>query len=202
MLTCIFSFTLDRSATSTDAERYLIHSPFWANSDEELQSAWAEMEKVLEQGKAKSIGVSNYRQTDFEATLKTAKVRPSINQTEFHPYLQREGLLPYQKSQGIAAAAYGALTPITKGKPGPIDNLLASLSKKYYVDEADVLLRWCMDQDVVVITTSSKEDRLATFLRATTFKLTPKEVKELSEAGLKKHVRGFWQKYFDPESKI
>ena len=160
------------------------------------------MEKVLEQGKAKSIGVSNYRESDFKATLKTAKVKPSINQTEFHTYLQREGLLPYQKSQDIAMAAYGALTPITKGKPGPIDDILASVAKKYYVDEADVLLRWCMDQDVVVITTSSKEDRLATFLRATTFKLTPREVKDLSEAGLKKHVRSFWQKHFDPDSKI
>ncbi|KAL9117685.1 MAG: hypothetical protein Q9187_005778, partial [Circinaria calcarea] len=93
---------------------YLIHSPSFAKSDEDLQAAWAAMEKVKKDGKAKSIGVSNYLQSDFEATLKTATIIPSINQTEYHPYLQREGLLPFQQQHNIAMAAYGPLTPITK----------------------------------------------------------------------------------------
>ena len=155
------------------------------------------MEKVKAEGKAKSIGVSNYLQSHLEVVLKTATTPPSINQTEFHPYLQREGLLPYQNTQGIAIAAYGPLTPVTKGKPGPCDDLLASLSKKYYVSEGEILLRWCIDQGVVAITTSGKEERLTDYLRATTFKLTPKEVKDLAEAGLQKHFRGFFKDKYD-----
>lgn len=159
------------------------------------------MESVQAAGKARSIGVSNYLQKHIETTLATAKVTPSINQIEYHPYLQHGDLIPYLKSKGIAASAYGPLTPITKAKPGPCDTLLEALSKKYYVSEGEIALRWCLDQGIVVITTSSSEQRLSDYLRATTFKLTPKEVKDVSEAGILKHYRGFWQGKFDENDK-
>lgn len=176
---------------------YLIHSPFFAKSDEDLQKAWAEMEKVKASGKAKSIGVSNYFESHLKATLATANTPPSINQIEFHPYLQHGSLLPYHKSQNIAVAAYGPLTAVTKAKPGPCDEKLASLAKKYYVSEGEIALRWCIDQGVVAITTSGKEERLSDYLRAMTFSLTPKEVKDLAEIGTQKHYRGFWKAKFD-----
>lgn len=172
---------------------FLIHQPFFAEGDAaKLQKAWADMEAVLASGKAKSIGVSNYRQEDLEATLQTAKTLPSVNQVEFHAYLQREGLLPFQKEKGIALAAYAPLTPVTKASPGPLDPLLASLAKKYAVNEGEVLLRWVLDQGVVAVTTSSKEQRLSDMLRVCTFSLTPKEVEDISKTGLEKSFRGFW----------
>ena len=155
------------------------------------------MEKVKESGKARSIGVSNYLENHFKATLATAKIPPAINQTEFHPYLQHGSLLPYQESKGIAMAAYAPLTPVTKARPGPCDEQLAFLSKKYYVSEGDICLRWCIDSGVIAITTSGKEQRLSDYLRAMTFSMTPKEVKQLSEIGMQKHFRSFWQKRFD-----
>jgi diketogulonate reductase-like aldo/keto reductase len=176
---------------------YLIHSPFFAKTDEDLQKAWAAMEEVKASGKARSIGVSNYLEPHLKAMLATAKVPPSVNQIEFHPYLQHKNLLPYQQSQNIATAAYGPLTAATKAKPGPCDDMLAALAKKYYVSKGEISLRWCIDQDIVAITTSGKEERLSDYLRAMTFKLTPKEVKDLGEAGLEKHFRGFWQAKFD-----
>ncbi|KAF2810724.1 aldo-keto reductase family 1 member C13 [Mytilinidion resinicola] len=176
---------------------YLIHSPFFAKSDAELQSAWATLEKVQAAGLAKSIGVSNYLVPHLEATLKTAKVVPAINQIEFHPYLQHTELLNFHKQHGIATSAYGPLTPITKAKPGPIDGYLAALAKKYAVSEGEVLLRWAIDQDIVAITTSSKEQRLSDYLRAATFKLTPVEIKEIKEKGEEKHFRGFWNDKFE-----
>ena len=159
------------------------------------------MEEVQRSGKARSIGVSNYLQAHLEATLRTAKIVPAINQTEFHPYLQRQGLLPYQQSQGITTAAYAPQTPITRARPGPVDNVLASLSKKYYVSEGEILLRWCIDKGIVAITTSRKEERLTDYLRAITFKLTPKEVQDIDEAGDKKHYRGFFVSLFDPNDR-
>ncbi|MCJ1410481.1 hypothetical protein MMC19_004566 [Ptychographa xylographoides] len=176
---------------------YLIHSPFFASSDEDFQAKWAEMEEVKRSGKARSIGVSNYLQPHLEATLKTATIPPSINQTEFHPYLQRGDLLPWQHSKHIAMSAYGPLTPVTKGRPGPCDEILATLAKKYYVGEGEIALRWCIDQGVVAVTTSGKEERLSDYLRATTFTMTPKEVDDLSKAGLGKHFRGFWKHKFN-----
>ena len=180
---------------------YLIHSPYFAKSDDELQRAWAAMESVKESGKAKSIGVSNYLESHLKATLATAKIPPSINQIEFHPYLQHGSLLAYHKSQNIAVSAYAPLSAIIKAKPGPCDEALASLATKYYVSESEIALRWCIDQGVVAITTSMKEQRLSDYLRAMTFTLTPKEVKDLAELGSKKHYRGFFQAKFDENDK-
>ena len=176
---------------------YLIHSPFFAKSDKDLQTAWKAMEDVKKSGKAKSIGVSNYLESHLKATLATASTPPSINQIEFHPYLQHGSLLQYHKSQNIAVSAYGPLSAVTKAKPGPCDEMLASLAKKYFVSEGDISLRWCIDQGVVAITTSGKEQRLSDYLRAMTFTLTPKEVKDLAALGTEKHYRGFWQAKFD-----
>ncbi|KAF2085726.1 aldo-keto reductase family 1 member C13 [Saccharata proteae CBS 121410] len=180
---------------------YLIHAPFFAQSDADLQAKWAEMEEVKAAGLAKSIGVSNYLPQHLEATLKAAKVVPAINQIEFHPYLQHAPLVEYHKKNGIATAAYGPLSAATKAKPGPVDDFMASLSKKYAVSEGEISLRWCIDQDVVAITTSSKEQRLSDYLRAATFKLTPAELKTLKELGEKKHYRGFWQDKFDADDR-
>lgn len=74
---------------------------------------------------------------------------------------------------------------------------MASLASKYAVSEGEISLRWCIDQDIVPITTSSKEQRMSDMLRVATFKLTPKEVQEISKLGAEKHFRGFWTDKFD-----
>jgi diketogulonate reductase-like aldo/keto reductase len=134
--------------------------------------------------------------------LRTAKVVPVCNQIEFHPYLQRQELLELHKQHGIATTAYGPLTAVTKAKPGPLDNFLAALTKKYAVNESEICLRWCIDQDIVPITTSSKEQRLSDYLRCATFKLTPAEIKEINKLGAEKHHRGFWQAKFKPNERL
>jgi diketogulonate reductase-like aldo/keto reductase len=176
---------------------YLIHSPFWAESDQELQKAWADMETLREAGLTKSIGVSNYLPKHLSAILQTAKVPPACNQIELHPYLQRTELLDFHKKHNIATIAYAPLTAATKAKPGPADDVFAGLAKKYGVSDAEISLRWCIDQDIVPITTSSKEQRLSDYLRVATFKLNPAEIKQLNEAGQGKHYRGFWVKHFE-----
>lgn len=119
---------------------------------------------------------------------------------EFHPYLQHPDLIAYHKQKGIATSAYGPLTAVTKAAGGPVDGIYASLAKKYGVSPGEIALRWCIDQDVVAITTSSKEQRLSDYLRAMTFKLTPKEIQTINEEGSKKHHRGFWNhKYSDDD---
>ncbi|KAH0841919.1 hypothetical protein AYO21_03106 [Fonsecaea monophora] len=177
---------------------YLIHAPFFAKGDDKLlQQKWAQMEEVAASGKAKSIGVSNFLKPHLDAILQTCKVRPAINQIEFHPYLQHGDLLAYHKNKDIRVAAYGPLTPVTREKGGPVDGLLESLAKKYAVNPGEILLRWCVDQNVLPITTSSKEQRMSDMLRVFTFELTPKEVEEISTEGNKHHFRAFWGHIFD-----
>lgn len=175
---------------------YLIHAPFSATSETQLQSAWAAMEQVRAAGKARSIGVSNFLQNHLETVLKTAKIVPVVNQIEYHPYLQHGDLVPFQESKGIKTVSYSGLVPITRAPGGPLDPLLSGLAKKYAVNESEVLLRWTVDQGYVSITTSSKEERLASYLRALSFKLTPQEIKEISDLGQQKHYRAFWREKF------
>ncbi|KAJ5231960.1 hypothetical protein N7468_004916 [Penicillium chermesinum] len=170
-------------------------------SESQLQEAWAEMEKVQASGKARSIGVSNFLQSHLETILKTAKVIPAVNQIEYHPYLQHGDLLAFHEAKGIRTASYGGLVPITQASGGPLDPLLSTLAAKYGVSESEILQRWAIDRGVVVITTSSKESRLAGYLRVFAFKLTPHEVEEISRLGQQKHYRAFWLPKFDPDDR-
>ncbi|GKT46970.1 NAD/NADP-dependent indole-3-acetaldehyde reductase [Colletotrichum spaethianum] len=181
---------------------YLIHAPFFADSDEELQQKWADLEAIKESGRAKSIGVSNFLQSHLEAILKTAKIPPAINQIEFHPHLQHGNLLDFHRQNKIAVSVYAPLTPITSDVDSPVRTIYANLSKKYGVTDSVIGLRWCIDQGLVTITTSSKEERLQSYLNhLPAIKLTPREVSEISKAGETKHVRGFWKNKFDPNDK-
>lgn len=181
---------------------YLIHAPFFADgSKEALQKKWAEFEAIKESGRAKSIGVSNFLQHDLEAILETAKVVPSINQIEYHPYLQHGDLIPFQKKHGIATAAYAPLTAVVTAAPGPLDDTYAKLAEKYSVTPGEIALRWCVDQDVVALTTSAKESRLKQYLKISSFKLTSEEVDTISKVGNEKHYRAFWQNKFDAKDR-
>lgn len=182
---------------------YLIHSPFFTEDPAVLQAKWAEMEAIHASGRARSIGVSNHIQEHLDPILATARVPPAINQIEFHPYLQhitqdrRSSLLDYHRAKGIAVSGYGGLSAITRARPGPVNDEYARLAAKYNVTEGDVALRWTLDQGVIAITTSSKEERLRQYLaKLPGFQLTPDEVEAISDAGFKKHYRGFWRNQY------
>jgi diketogulonate reductase-like aldo/keto reductase len=177
-------------------DQYLIHAPYFAKTPEDLQKKWAELEAIQASGKAKTIGVSNFLQKDVEIILKTAKVVPAINQIEYHPYLQHGGLIEFLKKNGIAASAYAPLTAAVKASPGPLDETYKDLARKYGVTPGEIALRWVIDQGIVALTTSGTEQRLKQYLKVAQFKLTPKEVEEISTIGLKKNFRGFWKDKF------
>lgn len=182
---------------------YLMHGPWFADTEEELQERWAQLEALKESGRVKSIGVSNFLQEHLEILLKTAKVTPAINQIEFHPYLQHsDGLIDFHREKGIAVSCYGPLTPLTSAKGGPVDEYWTKLAAKYGVSESEVGLRWCIDQGLVALTTSGNELRLQRYLtKIPKFKLTPKEVEDIQKAGNEKHFRGFWKDIFGPDDR-
>lgn len=180
---------------------YLIHAPFFAQDDQDLQQKWRDMEQVKKSGKARSIGVSNYSSKHLDAILETAVDPPAINQIEYHPYLQHGDLVAYHRRKNIAISAYGALTPVIRATDGPLTDHLDQLARKYYVNPAEILLRWCLDQDIVAITTTSKEQRMSDYLRALTFKLTPKELQEISTVGSTYHYRAFWKNRYDEDDR-
>ncbi|XHG08091.1 hypothetical protein AWENTII_011213 [Aspergillus wentii] len=76
------------------------------------------MERVKDAGKARSIVVSNFLQSHLDTVSKSARIPPSTNQIEYHPYLQHGNLVPFQKDKGIQTASYAPLTPATWRKVG------------------------------------------------------------------------------------
>lgn len=175
---------------------YLVHNAFFAKNDQDLQRKWAEMEFLKERGLTKSIGISNMERQKIEAILTTAKVPPAINQIEFHPYFQRPSLISWLKEQNIAVACYSPLTPLTAGKPGPIDGIFQELAEKYGVTTSEIGLRWCIDQGLVAVSTSSKKERIQRYMtEIPKFKLSPKEVSDIAELGKQKNFSAYWKHY-------
>lgn len=178
---------------------FLIHFPFPAKNDQELQSQWAEMEEIKASGKARSIGVSNFLVEHLEAILKTAKVKPAINSIEYHPYLQTEGLLDFHKKHGIAVSCYGPLAPLNAAPDGTVAYFWKALADKYGVSEAEIGLRWCLDQGCVAITTSGNAERMELFgSRLHSFKLEDQDIKDIGHLGKDKHFRVYLKPKFAP----
>ncbi|RYP72317.1 hypothetical protein DL771_004291 [Monosporascus sp. 5C6A] len=161
-----------------------------------LDIIWAEMEAIKASEKARSIGVSNFEQSDIEVILQTAKTIPAINQIEYNPYFQQGNLIKFLREKNIAVAAFSPLAAITTARPGPLDEMYTELAKRYGVTESDIALGWCIEQDIVAVTTSHSEQRLQGYLRnLPKFKLTGEEIERISEIGKKKYRKGITEGY-------
>jgi len=136
--------------TPLDFEGKLIYS----NVD--FTETWQGFEDVHKAGLAKSIGISNFNRIQIEKLLKTAKVKPVINQVESHPYLTQTKLLEYCKNQNIVLEAY---TPIGRGAILN-DTVIASIASKHNKTSAQVLIRWQVQRGVVVIPKSTSKKRI------------------------------------------
>jgi len=200
---------LDRSLKAMQldyVDLYLIHTPFKYKSAEDISTAWAQMEELQAKGLARSIGVSNFRPRDLAPILETAKVKPAVNQIEYHPYLQHPELSELMREHGIFTVGYGPLVSLRKEdqlEGGPIDDYVATLAKKYDVTEDNILLRWQMQKGLCIVTTSSKESRLRNYLRSAEFEMTSEEEAELDRLGAKRHYRAYMvgDGRFDPEER-
>ena len=111
--------TLDRMGTVPDL--YLIHNPMIGNEDRVVPT-WKIMEDMKDEGKLKSIGVSNFRPQDFEKLLKVCKHKPVINQLEFHPMVLKhlEPVLAIHKEHGIITEAVRGATVSLRTVPSDL----------------------------------------------------------------------------------
>ncbi|OAG41014.1 hypothetical protein AYO21_04856 [Fonsecaea monophora] len=100
---------------------YLLHHPYFGNTNADLQAAWVELEAIYDSGKVGAIGVSNFTEAHIETILETARIRPACNQIELNPYLQRTELREYHKKHDIQTFAFSPLSPIVRATPGPLD---------------------------------------------------------------------------------
>lgn len=119
--------------------------------------SWRALETILESGKAKSIGVSNYGIHHLQELFRNCRIRPSVNQVELHPFLTRIELVEFCRTEGIVLEAY---SPLVKGQRFN-DRTLVEIAHKYNKTPAQVLIRWGMQKNFVVLPKTVKINRLA-----------------------------------------
>lgn len=122
-----------------------------------------------------AIGVSNFQVHHLEDLLKDCKVKPVINQVEYHPHLTQEELKVYCEKENIQLEAWA---PLKRG--GVFDEpIIQELSEKYRKTPAQVILRWDVQHNVVTIPKSVKEQRIIENADIFDFSLTKEEVKQI-----------------------
>ncbi len=146
---------IDRSLESLGMEQvdlYLVHWPVEGLRND----TWRAMERILADGKARAIGVSNYTIRHLDELLGRAKVPPSVNQVEFSPFLHQRALLAHCRKTGVQLEAYG---PLVRGHR--MDHpALAAVARKHGRTPAQVLVRWGLQHDLVVIPKSVRPERI------------------------------------------
>ncbi|KAF8999818.1 NADP-dependent oxidoreductase domain-containing protein [Cyathus striatus] len=154
------------------------HNPdgTWRTIDStNFNESWAEVEKLLDTGKVRSIGVSNFSIKTLDQLFKTAKVTPAVNQVEMHPYLAQNDLRAYCKEKGIAITAY---TPsgysIVRNDP-----LLIELSKKYGCTPNQLTLAWHLTRDTIIVPKSENPERQKENINLPT--LDPEDIEKISK---------------------
>jgi len=150
---------------------YLIHWPI----GELLQETWQAMETLLEQGKCRAIGVSNYMIRNLEELLNSSSTIPAVNQVKFNPYLYQEGLLKFCCSHQIQLEAYSPLTTGLKLN----DTKLESVATKYSRSPAQILIRWILQRSIVAIPKSSKRERIRDNANVFDFTISPEDMRIL-----------------------
>jgi len=146
---------------------------------------WQSMETMLENGTARAIGISNFGATDIDALLKTATVKPAVNQCEFSIGHHDDQALQRCKELGITYAAYSPLG----GLQNPVDVLhdadVAAVAKVHNRSTAEVALRWVVQQGVVAVSSTTKESHMRSDLSIfdEVFELTDQEMSRLHGVG-------------------
>ncbi len=150
---------------------YLIHWPL------PLRSArlWRELESLRQYGLAREIGVSNFGRDRLAKLMRGASRVPAVNQVQFSPFQYRRRLLDYCLEQGIVFEAY---SPLERGK-GLQDPTISAVAERLDRTPAQVMLRWAIQHQAVVIPKSSRKERIFSNAELFDFELTDSDMRAL-----------------------
>jgi len=148
---------------------YLIHWPVEGLRNE----SWKAFETLLKEGKCRAIGVSNYMVRHLEELLNNSSTVPAVNQVEFNPYLYQKELLEFCRNHDIQLEAY---SPLTKGYKLN-DPKLVNVASKYSKSPAQILIRWALQKEVVVIPKSSRKERIYENADVFDFTISPEDIR-------------------------
>ena len=154
---------------------YLIHWP--RPQDDRYVETWKGFEKAAADGKARSIGVSNFTPQHLDRLAAETGTVPAVNQIELHPRFTQSKLRAYHAAHGIATEAW---SPIGQGQGLLDDPTLAELATKYGKTAAQVVLRWHVQLNNIVFPKSMRPERMAENIDVFDFELSPDDEKAVS----------------------
>lgn len=153
----------------------LIHWPLPARN--EYLSTWKSFEQIAKAGKARSIGVSNFKPAHLDTLLAEAAIRPVANQIQLDPRITRTDHVEYDRAHDIVTVAW---SPLGQGKDLLKEPILNTIAAAHGKSPAQIVLRWNVELGLVTIPRSSNPQRLAENLNVFDFSLTADEVAAIS----------------------
>lgn len=155
---------------------YLIHWPV----KEKYLDTWTAMEKLHKEGLIKSIGVSNFHIHHLKDLMENSFIKPAVNQVELHPRLSQIELRNFCKEHNIQVEAW---SPIARGRILS-EPTLNYLSNKYGKSPAQIILRWHLQNDIIVIPKSSKKERIIENAQIFDFELTLEDMQQIDNLNM------------------
>ena len=163
-------------------DMFLIHWPVPAQ--DKYVEAWKTFIELKEQGRIKSIGVSNFNQDHLERIIKETGVTPAVNQIELHPYFPQLDKRDYLKANGIHIESY---SPLGSGEVLE-DETIGKIGETYGKSIAQVVLRWQVQQGNIVIPKTTHAERMRENIDVFDFELSDEDMTAMS--GLDKGEAG------------
>lgn len=151
---------------------FLVH---WPNPDQGTYvQAWEGLLELRDEGKVRSIGVSNFTPENLEDIIKATGVGPDVNQIQLSPYWVQDRWRAFHEAHAIVTESY---SPIGRGQDLLSEPAVVAAAEAHGVTPAQAVLRWHTQQGLVAIPKSASRERLAANLDVFGFDLTPEEIK-------------------------
>ena len=153
----------------------LLHHPGDGDVD-----AYKAMEKAVQEGKIRSIGLSNWYVEELEEFLPQITIMPALVQNEIHPYYQENDVIPYIQGLGIVVQGWYPLGG--RGYTAELlgDEVISNIAKEHGKSSAQIILRWNLQKGVVVIPGSSNPDHIQENTELYDFELTEEEMQQMN----------------------
>jgi 2,5-diketo-D-gluconate reductase A len=164
------------SALGSDyVDMFLIHWPLPMLYDGDYVSTWQTLEYFNAEGRARSIGVSNFEIEHLERLAAECDVVPAVNQIELHPYFQNEDVRRYGEEHGIATQAW---SPIAQGEVLD-DPAIGEIAERLSRTPAQVVLRWHIQRGSIVFPKSTTPSRIEENYALFDFELEPEDMSRI-----------------------
>lgn len=151
----------------------LIHQPY-----NDVYGAWRAMEELQKSGKVRAIGVSNFSVDRVVDLAEFNEVKPQVNQIEINPFQQQAQTIADLHAEGVAVEAWA---PFAEGRNNLFSNpVLTKIGEKYNKSVAQVIVRWLIEQNVIVLAKSVKPERMAENIAVFDFELTSEDQQQIA----------------------